>query len=274
MKFLRAERVSLADLKVNMFVREELDHDHVLYLAGLIDANVKMKDNIWATPEHHMIAGRHRKEAYELAGHKEVDVDIYVPDNELDHIAAAYKENTGGSKPPTISDTEHTIGLMIERGASARSIAELLGLPGSLTRKYVAEVKSKLDRAKLVRAATAVTEGNLTVQKAAEQFGADPEKLKELLSGSRKREKRGNGIAEMQRALTKLYRGAGQKNSVLCRRLIEKFEDADMSSKEVLAVFSHLEKLQAGSARAIAEWKTRFAAKAGIEIKPKRKRSA
>ncbi|MFZ2523137.1 MAG: hypothetical protein WAW92_02005 [Minisyncoccia bacterium] len=258
-----------------MFVREALDHDHALYLANLIDAGVVMKDRIWSTPDLLIIDGRHRREAFELAGHKSGPVDFYKVDDEADLIAAAYRANTGGSKPPTIADTEHTIGLLLEKSVSMRLIGDMLGLPASIARKYATEVKSRQNRAKLVKAAAAVTEGNTTVAKAAEQYEVDPVKLKEMLTGTKERSRHGsNGIKEMQRTLTKLFHSLGMKNASLCRKMIEKFEDGDMSSSEVLEVFAHLEKLQSGSGRVITDWKARFAAKAGINIKPKRARKA
>ncbi len=268
MKFIRTETVKVKDIKVNTFVRQELNHDHALYLADLIIGGVKMREKVKLTEEHLIIDGRHRKEAYELADVLEIEVEIYKVDSETDLIAAGFRANTGGSMPPSIADTEHTIALLLERGVSMRAIGELLGLPGNIARKYAGSVKSRLDRAKIVKAGAAVTDGNLTVAKAAQQFDVPPEKLKEFLSGTRK--KRGNSLADTQRKLTSQYKSIGQRNAAFCRNLIEKFEDGDLKAGEVNDIFNHLQRLADRSGRVLADWRARFAAKAGIELPSKK----
>lgn len=247
--------VAIKDLKENLFVRKQLNQDHVLYLADLIESGVKMNDPIEITPDFQIVEGRHRKEAFDLNGVKEVEVRILEFEDDAEMIAHAYKANTGGSLPPTKQDTEHTIGLLIERGESIKRIGELLGLPASLARTYVSQVRSRIARAKLLRAAAAITEGGLTLAKAAEQHGVELEKLKEFLSGKRRKK---NGITEIHRGLTSLYKSVGQKNAALLRSLIEKYEDGDVTELQVEEIFSHVEKAQSGSARSVADWKKRF----------------
>ena len=256
MKIKRSETVKLADIKANLFVRKELDGDHVLYLAELMNGGTEMKDRIKVNEDLIMVDGRHRKEAYELCKVMEVKVDIVVIDDETDLIAEAYKANTGGSKPPTIADTEHTIMLLLDRGESMKRIGELLVLPASMARKYVGEVKSRMNRAKLQRAADAVTDGGLTIGKAAEQYEVDLDKLKEVLSGHKRSHKQ--GVAEVQKQLTKTYKTLGQKNAAAIRKLLEKLEDGDVSERQVSEIFRHAEHLNKQSAKSISEWKARF----------------
>ena len=172
-------------------------------------------------------------------------------------IAYAYKANTGGSNPPTAADTEHTVMLLLERGEAKRRIGELLGLPAGLASKYINEVKSKAARAKLLRAEAAVVDGGLTAPKAAEQYNVDVEKLKEELSGKKRKQKQ-NGIEDSQRKLTQLFKSMGQKNAAMLRQILVMFEDADVTERQVAKVFDHLESLQKQAARAVADWKKRF----------------
>lgn len=252
----RTVTAKLGDIRTNLFVRKELNEDRVFYLAELMAAGVKMKDNILVTPDLELIEGRHRKEAYELNGIAEVEVDIEPVANEVDLIAKAYRANIGGSLPPTQADTEHTVMLLLERGETKKRIGELLGLPASVARRYVNEVQSKTMRAKLLRAVTAVTDDGLTVAKAAEQHGVDADKLREALSGRRRKQK--HGVAELQRALTQTYKSVGAKNAAAMRNLLEKYEDGDVNEKQTREIFAHLENLQKQSARAVADWKKRF----------------
>lgn len=115
-----------------------------------------------------VVEGRHRKEAYELNNVAEIKVKVLEFDDEAEMIAYAYKANTGGSLPPTPQDTEHTIMLLLEHGETMKRIGELLGLPAGMARKYISSVKSKISRQKLMKAAAAITDGGLTVAKAAE----------------------------------------------------------------------------------------------------------
>ena len=262
MKRTGTRRVKVADLKTNMFIRQALDQNRALYLGELIAAGVPMKDPIEVTDRggmNNIVDGRHRKEGYELADVAEIDVRVLEFDDDAEMIAYAYRANVGGSLPPSPADTEHTVSLLIAQGKSHKYIAESLGnLPISLVRQYVNQVKSKITRQKLQQAVTAVTENGLTVPKAAEQFGVDPDKLKEVMGGKRKKQK--EGIADLQRAITRTYKSLTSTNAALLRKVFEKLEDADMTAKQAEAIFEHLERLQASSQRAIAEWKQRFKA--------------
>lgn len=245
----------ISDLNKKLFVRLRLDQDRVLALAELIEAGKKLPP-IEITPDNVILEGRHRTEAHELCERAEIECEIVNIDDEIEMISYAYKANAGGALPPKREDTEHTIVMLLERGANKKQVAELLDLPPSVARKYITEINSKMTRAKLTRAAGAVTDGGLTVAKAAEHYGVDPAKLKELLRGSKKANK--PGIAELLRSLSALYRSVSQKNAATARRILEQFEDGDVTAKQVRQVFHQMERLQRNSSRAVADWIKRF----------------
>ncbi len=247
-------RVKISDLKLNLFVRYQLNQDHVLYLAELIQNGIKLPD-IFIAPDKTLIDGRHRIDAYELNDIKEIDAEVLNVTTKSEMIAAAYKANTGGSLPPTQADTELTVMNLIECGESKKRIGELLGLPGGMARRYITDVQSRMMRAKVQRALEMVTGGSVTVPKAAEIQGIPVEKLKEALAGRRKKK---NGVTEIQRTLTGLYRSIGIKNAVTMRTLIEKYEDGDVTEKEVRNIIVHIDDLQKKSSRSITDWKNRF----------------
>jgi hypothetical protein len=257
--------VKLEDLKVNLFVRQSLDSGRVMYLADLIDNGVQMKDRIKISSDFTLIDGRHRKEAYELCKIKEVEAELIPVDDEVELISLAYQSNTGGALPPTQQDTEHTVALLLDRGVAKKQIGDLLGLPGGLARKYINDVQSRLTRVKLQRAVAAVTEGGLTAFKAAEVHSVELEKLKEALSGA-KRKKHAIGIVEIQRMLTTNYKSISQKNASHLRRLIEKYEEGDVTENQVRDIMDHIENLQKQSSRALSDWKKRFASKSQIAV--------
>jgi hypothetical protein len=261
--------VKLADLQMNLFVRKALNQDHALYLADLIENGVQLRDLIEVTDRdgvmNIVVEGRHRKEAYELNNVAEVKVKVLEFDDEAEMIAYAYKANTGGSLPPTLQDTEHTIMMLLERGEAMKRIGELLGLPAGMARKYINSVKSKTSRQKLMKAASAITDGGLTVAKAAEQYEVDADALKQVLSGHKRKHKM--GVAEVQRGLTKTYKSLSSKNAALIRSLLEKYEDGDVTERQVREIFAHIEQLQKRSTRAVSDWKKRFDAANGKPAK-------
>lgn len=252
---MSTKTVRIEDLKTNLFVRTTLDQDHALYLAGLIEGGVKLPP-IQITEDNMVIDGRHRIEAYQLNDYIEVRCEVVDVADELDLIKRAYRANTGGSKPPTPQDTEHTIMLLLDRGMAQKDIAPHIGLPMSMARTYITQVKSKMNRAKLLKASKSVTDDGLTVAKAAEKHEVDVDKLKELLSGRRNKHK--PGVAETQRTLTFRYKSLGLSNANTLKRLIEKYEDGDVPERQVNAIFDHLKSLQKQSERAVADWRKRF----------------
>jgi hypothetical protein len=257
--------VNLADLQTNLFVREELNQDHVMSLAMLIEAGVEMNTLIEIgyvasdpAKKETVVDGRHRKEAYELNDVKKIDVKVLEFEDEIEMISYAYKRNAGGSKPPTIADTEHTVGLLLQRNESMKRIGELLGLPTSIARKFANNVKSRMNRQQIQHAIAAITDNNLSVSKAAERFDVDIEKLKEILSGKRRKHKK--GVADLQRVLTSNSKSASLKSANIIKRLLQEYEDGDVTQQQVRDIFKHIEDLQKGAARGVADWKKRFEA--------------
>lgn len=254
-------QVKLADVEVNMFVRQELDHDHVQFLKGLVDANVEFKDRIQLIEKpdgsgYVIFNGRHRKEAFFAAGISKFSADIGVVTDELDFIYGAYAANLGGSKPPTPADTEHTISLLVERGETLERMSESLGLPKGMVRDYVAEVKSRLKRAKLQRASSAILNGNLTVDEAVERFKVDKKDLKLLLSGRVNKKKK--GVDKILRDITSGYKSATMRNQKVIRSLTQAFEDGDVEDKHVYKVLDHIAEQQKRGEQILKDLRQRF----------------
>jgi hypothetical protein len=247
--------VSIKDLKTNLFVRQALNQDHAIYLGELLENGVTLPP-IKITQDHVVIDGRHRIEAHELNHRTEIEAEVEVVKDESELISAAFKSNVGGSLPPTQQDVEHTVMLLLDRSESMRRIGELLGLPPGMARKYINSVKSKAARQKLMKAASAVTDGGLTLAKAAESYGVETETLKEVLSGRRRKHKQ--GVTEIQGNLTRTHKSLSQKNASLLRSLLDKYEDGDVTAKQIRDIFSQIERLQKHASRSISDWKKRF----------------
>jgi hypothetical protein len=247
-------------IQTNLFVREALDQSHVLYLSELIENGVELKAMDVTEIDGHLeyVDGRHRNEAYALTNVEKVKVRELEFDDENEMIAYAYKSNTGGPKPPTPQDTEHTVKLLIERKQTIKQISELLALPIGMTRRYVAELKSRMSRATLQKAVDLVVNEGLSVAKAAHQQGVDLDKLKEALSGKQK--KLGAGLPEIIAGFSKRYQSLGQKNTAAIKKVRDMYEDGDATEKQIHAFFKHVQKLHSKGERSLADALNRFEA--------------
>lgn len=250
---------NIKDLSADFFVRRELNADWALQLGDLIEGGVEM-DPIYITRENKVIDGRHRMEAHELAKRSEIKCKIVEADNDIELVIFALQQNLGGSLPPNKGDIEHTIQELLNRGLPKKQLSEMLSpLPAKLVRKYLSDVESQMQRAKLQKAALAISNGGLTVPRAALQYDVPEDQLKALLS-TRVKGRTKRGVEEMQRQLSVSYKSLGQRNSATIRRLMDAYEDGDVSHKQVQKIFAHLEHLVKVSGRKAAEWRKRFEA--------------
>lgn len=251
-------KVRIDHLKKDIYVRVQRDENRVYMFFSLLIDNVALPP-IKITKDFQVIDGRHRIEAHEQAERTEIEAEIIEIKNTADFIAEAYRANCGGSLPPSKEDTEHTIRMLLEQGISKKKICELLVLPTELGKKYVETVQSRINRQKLNNAADAVTGRNYTIVQAAEEFKIDPERLKDFLSGRKKRKSK-TGVPEMKAQLTTRFRGIGVDNGKILSHLRKMLEEGDISLAEALKVLEHLKKLQSQSGRKVQAWEDRFKA--------------
>jgi len=250
--------VQITDLKINHFVRKELNQDRVLFFAELIESGEELNP-IEITPNNEVIDGRHRVEAHAFFDRESVRAKVVRVSGQKDLIARAYKSNSKGSLPPSRQDTEHTVALLVGLNETAKNIADLLGIPAKIARQYAREVRAKIQRFNMQKAVKAVTEGGLTVQESAEAHKVDLKKLQEHLDGKRRPAK--YGIPDVKSASTRSYKSIASKNASILRKLFDKYEDGDVTEAQVLEIIKHLEGLQKKQARSMADWRKRFEAK-------------
>ncbi len=248
---------TIKDLTEDFYVRTALDFDWAYQLAELIESGVELEP-IYITRDGKVIDGRHRLHAHGAARRTEIRCKIVEADNDVELVAFALKCNMGGSMPPSKADFEHVIRELLNRGVPKKQLAETLPmLPGSLVRKYLKDVESRMHRAQLAKAATAVVEGGLTLTTAAGQYNVEEKALKAILSSTTKRKSK-NGIDELERELSGRFRSNGNRTAASLRKILEMYQDGDVSHKQALKVFNHLERLLKGEAKAVGGWRKRF----------------
>jgi hypothetical protein len=248
---------TIKDLTEDFYVRTALNSDWAYQLAELIESGVE-PDPIYITRDGKVIDGRHRLQAHSAANRTEIRCKIVEADNDIELIAFALKCNMGGSMPPSKADFEHVIRELLNRGTPKKQLADTLPmLPNSLVRKYLKEVESRMNRAQLAKAATAVAEGGLNVPTASIQYNVDEKDLKAILSSTSKRKSK-NGIEELERAFSNRFRSNGTRTAASLRKILDMYQDGDVTHKQVLKMFNHLEHLIKRETRAIAGWRKRF----------------
>lgn len=252
------KEVARVDLKLNLFVRQALDTDRVVSLAELIEAGIEL-DRIITTADNTVIDGRHRIEAYELAG-VEAPLKVEVWDVDSSDVALmislAYQANLGGALPPKAEDTEHTVLQLLQLKKGYKVIADLLHLPPSLAKRYVDKLVQKQKKLRLQQAVTAVADEGLTMAKAAERFAVEPEDLKQIIQGHKKKAK--DDVVQIGEALTSRFRSVGQQNSRLVQKLFAQYQDGDLSEAQVRDVLKRIRSSQAQAAKTLAEQERRF----------------
>lgn len=108
----KAVKVAIKDLRINLFVRKELDVDRVLDFALKMESGVEFPPII-ITPNMDVIDGRHRIEGADTCGRTEILAVFQDVQDEVELICTAYNANVGGALPPTTNDTEHTVMLLL-----------------------------------------------------------------------------------------------------------------------------------------------------------------
>ena len=250
--------IKIADIKVDTYVRKGLNQDHALFLASLIEAGVKLPP-IKITPDFNLQDGRHRIEAHLLNGLTEIECEVISARNDLVLIGEAFRDNMGGSLPPTPDDIKHTIRMLLDRGMAKKDIPVALGLPAAMVRGYISTVESERKRQLLQQAANLIAEGEANRSEAAEKVGIKDEDLKQFLQQHNKRETK-KGLKDVERNMRHLYQSFSNRVSRLMKGVQEKFEDGDISAKQVEGIFEIIDDKLKSAARLQSDRRKRFEA--------------
>ncbi|HLD70428.1 MAG TPA: ParB N-terminal domain-containing protein [Negativicutes bacterium] len=247
--------VKISELQINTYVRKEINQDHALMLALLLENKVKLPP-IQVTSALIVIDGRHRIEAHQINNLAEIEVELVDIKDENELISAAYRANMGGSLPPTPQDTEHTVRTLLDRGMPKKDIPDSLGLPVNMVRSYINKIASKVKRQNLQKAEYAVIEKNVTRAQAAEEFGVDEQDLKRYMQEGRKKKK--SGLSDIERNIQHLHQSLSNQTTRTFKRLSTLFEDGDASAKDVQNFLDMVESRLQAMTRLNKDRRTRF----------------
>lgn len=260
---MRREFVKFSDLEEPFYVRVGLEEERILFFMELFK-NKAPVDPFLITESRKLIDGRTRKAALIRLGRDGYDCNIIADEEATKLIMRAFKANFGGPKPPTAEDLDHTIELLIKEGMGRRTILkemhDKLGLPKEMTRRHLDDVQSRLAKQKLTEAASAVTDGNMSVKEAAEKFGVAANSIRSRLrANAQKKDQVTEGeINTLKGNMTKGFHSLAMKNSHAIKKAIKAYKDGVVSKSEVEQMIAHSEHLIHSLGHSVAEWKKRF----------------
>lgn len=258
----RPVMVPLGDLKVTFFVRRELNQDRVLQLMELYEAGVDVEP-LKITHDNEVVDGRHRKAALEHLNRTEARCIFTETTDRIDLIVEGFSENMGGSLPPTRVDIVAVLCQLIEEGGSQRRLLETISpvLPKSVCRIYMKQAYAEIAARKMRSAINSITDKGRTIAQAADEFGIDPERIKEELTGRNKRRREKTlGIPALKNSLSQRYKGNTLKTWSEVRRILEQLEDGAVTEKQARSVLGHIEKLMKQGLHSHKGWVERLEA--------------
>ncbi len=297
--------VELEKIHTNLFVRKALDANRKKHFEDLIAEIVALQnqgktldpqllDNVRPmlvtpayevlgngklrylpdTPYYEGVDGRHRHWAWTVHGVKETAVTVAEYETYVDLISEASKANLGGSMPPTPEDRKLTVRNLVQAGASHREVAEAIGFTMGMTRRMVEQAKAEINRARLIDALDEYRLGNTPLPQIAAKHRVDEDKLRELVGVSGRRGKK--KIKELHTQLTATAKGNAARRSKLFASLMDKYQDREVTVKQVRQVFKHLQDTLARQEKHIKEWESRFEAaiRGGSQDQNEKKESA
>lgn len=245
--------VKIADLIIDVFVREKTDPEYVFHLATLYEAGVEM-DPIEITLSKHVIEGRHRIEAANLVGRTEINAIIGPDRQRKDMIADAMIANLGGKRAPTREDILIAIEAMLRSGASERWVRERIPFPAEVMKVYMADVKSRIQKKKIAEAKVLLTEG-LTIDQAADKVGIPMQTIQDALVTRPRKEV---SLQQFKGSMVVRNRRAGQSNRQVFDAAMKAFLDGEATKDEVFEVIASVENHGRLSVKAAEDFRLRF----------------
>ena len=251
------ETVRIKDLIINTFVRDgAIDQDYALSLAELYESGHEVT-RILITSDLFVVDGRNRIAGADLAG--KTEIDAYVLADKFDKktlLAIAAVSNMGGSRAPTSSDMLLAITNMVQAGASAAWIRANLPLPPSVVDKYMFTVRSRVAAQKISEARRAVATG-MTIEDAAQRYGADISRLRDAINGKSKKSTM-DMFSHVKRSVTMRNKSDGMKNKTAFDNMVSAYKDGEVTKEQVMDVLDMIQHHGNLSVRLSEDFRRRF----------------
>jgi FtsZ-binding cell division protein ZapB len=243
-------------------VRRKIDEDHVLLLAGLIEAKTQLppiKVISIGPDQYAFIDGRHRAAAYSLVGYETLSASVSSDSGDVAHyFGEAMRSNWGGAKPPLRTDLEYTVTQMLDQSIPTTKIRESLNfIPASLVRQILTNSASMLRKRRINRAMEAVADGS-RVADAAQKYGLDPETIKQELLG-KKRAKKDQAIplSEIKSYISRVLKAANNGIAKRLETIMKEVEDGETPASTALLAVEAWQNHLRGTLGRMPDWHER-----------------
>jgi hypothetical protein len=224
--------IKVDQLKKSFFVRQKLDQDRVLFLGELMEAGETIDPILVSDDDYEIVDGRHRYEAALLIGWQEIDCVVRHYTDQSAKVAAAVTANYGGAAQMTTGDLRQAVTMMVEQGCGIKRLREILPIPPSIVKKLHQDAWSYIRKRKLTQALHSITDGNLTLQQAAEKFGIELNDLKIAISTRKKKEKT-NSIGNIKMKISTGTRSTSQQYRHMLSKAFDLYEDGNVGDEYV-----------------------------------------
>ncbi len=225
--------IEISKLKKQIYVRDGLNEDHWLMLAGLIDGGVQLPP-ILITEDGAIIDGRHRVRAHEFLGLTTIEAIVVKESRTVELVGLAIKENIGGSLPINKKDLQHCMEIMLEKHLTQKQIFGELKqyLPVGLLKTAMQTAGWMVRTRKIRRALDLMAETpTLSVGDAARLVGVAEDTLQNAIS--KKKPVAVNVIsttkANLKRRFTNFNRSLGQD----VKYMVLTWTEGDLSTENV-----------------------------------------
>ncbi len=252
-------RMRIDQIQETFCVRKDLNQDRVLMFmqvmedGGIIEPIEVSEDSL------ELVDGRHRLQAHRECGCHEIECVLIAQRPRSELIARAFMANSDAPLPMTAGDILTTMKLLIGEGLIRRQVVQLLEstkYPLPTLRRYYDDAKKQLQEQLLRKAAHAVSEDELTTAQAAEKYKVDLEKLREFLSGKRRKAKA--GVSGIKGNLSSQFNSHAHSVSMTLGKLGEKFQDGELTVKQGREILDHAERLMKRSLKMCETKRKRF----------------
>jgi len=256
--------LEIAKIHNRFDVRKALDDDNILRFVELYEAGSEVPPIQVALidGEYCYVDGRHRAQAKLIMDQTVIDCVLAEESDVIKLYGIALEANYGGAKPPTKVDIEHTIIRMIESGAKDADIKRALHfMPIGMLRSYTHVARSYLSKRNTREALEAIASGNMNVAQAALKFNLPVEKLKDAISGKKKKFSTGDAalITEGKNHVNRTMRSATGTITQKLKQFMTKLEDREIKASTVISVIDEWDtKVRAQQAR-VKDWRDRVA---------------
>ena len=260
--------VALADLKRTLFVRLKPPSDRAVQLAEkMTDPKVVLElDPILIAEDMEIIDGRTRTMAHELLDERKIRAVIIRGKSRAELISIASLANEGGPAPSTNEDYELQLKQLIEAKVPSGRLREYLPmLTPKMIRDMSENIKARAKAAKESAARQAVASGEYSISAAAEKFDVPESRLKELISGSRKK-RRDFNLSDAASQLENFSRSHSSRIQHFWNDIRKKLEYREIKPEDVAALLEREAKALAKFCKNFDGWATRFKA-SGVEVK-------